>query len=80
MSRLVQRRREPGPLDGLTVREKQILGLMAEGRSNQAIEKAVFLSAKTVEAHVRSIFQKLDLFVDSGDNRRVLAVLTFLRS
>lgn len=80
VGRLVNRRRKPGPLDSLTEREKQVLGLMAEGRSNQAIEKQIFLSPKTVEAHVRSIFIKLDLVPAAQDNRRVLAVLSYLRA
>lgn len=79
VSRLVERRREPGPLQSLTEREREVLRLMAEGRSNSAIERTLFLSAKTVEAHVRNIFTKLDLYADAGDNRRVLAVLTYLK-
>jgi DNA-binding NarL/FixJ family response regulator len=53
---------------------------MARGRSNRALSEELFLSAKTVEAHVRSIFTKLDLVQDPGDHRRVLAVLAFLRT
>lgn len=79
VSRLVDRRRKPGPLDNLTAREKEVLKLMAEGRSNSAIEKHLFLSNKTVEAHVRNIFVKLDLLPAAEDNRRVLAVLSYLR-
>jgi DNA-binding NarL/FixJ family response regulator len=52
---------------------------MAEGRSNQAIAQQLWMSPKTVETHVGSIFTKLDLLPDAGDHRRVLAVLTFLR-
>lgn len=77
--RLVDRRREPGPLNNLTAREKEVLKSMAEGRSNSAIEKQMFLSDKTVETHVRNIFIKLDLLPAAEDNRRVLAVLTYLR-
>ena len=66
--------------DALTVREREVLGLMAEGRSNGAIGKRLFLSKKTVEAHVRTIFLKLDLTMSPDDDRRVLAVLTMLRS
>ena len=66
--------------DALTDREREVLGLMAEGRSNGAISEKLFLSKKTVEAHVRSIFVKLDLAVSPDDDRRVLAVLTMLRS
>lgn len=80
VSRLVERRRKPGALDSLTERERVVLKLMAEGRSNQAIERQMFLSPKTVEAHVRSLFIKLDLMPAAEDNRRVLAVLTYLRA
>ena len=66
--------------DTLTGREREVLALMAEGRSNGAIGKAMFLSKKTVEAHVRSIFLKLDLTMSPDDDRRVLAVLTMLRA
>lgn len=55
-------------------------GLMAQGRSNHAVAAVLFLSEKTVEAHVRSIFTKLDLMPSSDDHRRVLAVLEYLRS
>ena len=57
-----------------------MLALMAQGRSNRALSTELCLSAKTIEAHVRSIFTKLDLVQDAGDHRRVLAVLAFLRS
>ena len=67
-------------LDALTNREREVLALMAEGRSNGAIGAALFLSKKTVEAHVRTIFMKLALTVSPDDDRRVLAVLTLLRS
>ena len=78
--RLVDRRRRQSPLDALTAREREVLAAMAEGRSNQAIGDALHLSAKTVETHVRSIFQKLDLPPDDHHHRRVLAVVTWLRS
>jgi DNA-binding NarL/FixJ family response regulator len=80
VTRLVGRARQASPLDALTDREKEVLRLMAEGRSNQAISEALFLSEKTVEGHVRSIFTKLDLLPTPDDHRRVLAVLTYLRS
>jgi DNA-binding NarL/FixJ family response regulator len=67
------------PGDDLTGREKSVLELMAEGRTNQAIGKALFLGERTVEAHIRSIFLKLDLRPEPEDHRRVLAVLTYLR-
>ncbi|GAA1259381.1 response regulator transcription factor [Arthrobacter pascens] len=65
--------------DDLTSREKNVLELMAEGRTNQAIGKSLFLGERTVEAHIRSIFLKLDLRPEPEDHRRVLAVLTYLR-
>ena len=69
-----------GPLGDLSPREREVLALMAEGRSNQAICRALFLSPKTVETHVKSIFTKLRLAPAPDDHRRVLAVLAFLQS
>ena len=80
VSRLVTRKRERGPLDELTEREREVLGLVAEGRSNGAIAEHLFLSRKTVDSHISQIFMKLDLRESPDDHRRVLAVLTFLRS
>jgi DNA-binding NarL/FixJ family response regulator len=80
VSRLVAKKRERDPLGQLTDRERTVLALMAQGRSNRALARELHLSAKTVEAHVRSIFTKLDLAPDEDDHRRVLAVLAFLRS
>jgi DNA-binding NarL/FixJ family response regulator len=80
VSRLVNRPRERGPLTDLTAREREVLALIAEGRSNQAIGERLFLSPKTVETHIRLIFQKLDLVAAPDSHRRVLAVLAFLRS
>ena len=80
VSRLFHRPRGPSPLDDLSDREREVLGLMAEGRSNQAIAERLFVSTKTVEAHVRQILLKLDLPESPGDHRRVLAVPTYLRS
>jgi DNA-binding NarL/FixJ family response regulator len=76
---LVGRRRARDPLESLSERERDVLTLMAEGRSNQAICDRLFLSQKTVEAYVRGVFTKLDLHQGADDNRRVLAVLAFLR-
>jgi DNA-binding NarL/FixJ family response regulator len=78
--RLVTRPREPGPLSELTEREREVLGLIAEGHSNQAISARLFLSVKTVETHIRQIFMKLGIGETADQHRRVLAVLTFLRS
>jgi DNA-binding NarL/FixJ family response regulator len=80
VARLLERRRQHNPLDALTERECSVLELMAQGRSNQAISDRLFLSTKTVEAHIRSIFTKLNLMPTADDHRRVLAVLTYLRS
>jgi DNA-binding NarL/FixJ family response regulator len=80
VAQLVGRRRADDPLDELTEREREVLGLMAEGRSNQAIGKKLFLSPKTVETHVHRIFVKLGLEPAQADHRRVLAVLAYLRT
>jgi DNA-binding NarL/FixJ family response regulator len=80
VSQLVSRPRESSPIARLTPREREVLAFIAEGRSNQAISDRLFLTTKTVESHVRSIFMKLDLAEAGDDNRRVLAVLTYLRS
>ncbi|HEX6389192.1 MAG TPA: response regulator transcription factor [Solirubrobacteraceae bacterium] len=76
---LVDRSREPGPLDELTEREHEILKMMAEGRSNSGICERLTLSPRTIESHVRTIFIKLGLSPTDDDNRRVLAVLAYLR-
>ena len=76
---LIADRGAADPAEPLTPREREILALMAEGRSNQGICKALWLSPKTVEAHIRNVFGKLGITAASEDNRRVLAVLTYLR-
>jgi DNA-binding NarL/FixJ family response regulator len=76
---MLGRARDKGPLDALTEREREVLGLMAEGRTNRAIATELFLSERAVERHVTSIFGKLDLPTGEQDHRRVLAVLTYLR-
>jgi len=76
---LVARRRRAARLDALTAREREVLALMAEGRSNAAIAERLVISEGAVEKHVTSIFGKLDLPPTETDHRRVLAVLTFLR-
>jgi DNA-binding NarL/FixJ family response regulator len=79
VAQLVGRKRTHSPLDELSEREREVLAVMAEGRSNQAICQRLYLSPKTVEAYVRSVFTKLGLHQGADDNRRVLAVLTYLR-
>ena len=80
VGRLLGRQRRHSALDELTPREREILGLMAEGRSNQAIADRLVLELKTVEGHVRAIFSKLGLEPAPEDHRRVLAVLAYLRA
>ena len=79
VSQLMGRRRRNDPLEELTAREREVLGLMAEGRSNQAIAKELVVSERAVEKHVTSIFSKLGLVTSATDHRRVLAVLAYLR-
>jgi DNA-binding NarL/FixJ family response regulator len=74
------RRRRDDPLVGLTERDREVLALMAEGRSNQAIARRLVLTERAVEKHVTSIFDKLGLTPARQDHRRVLAVLSFLRA
>jgi serine/threonine-protein kinase len=78
VTRLLQRER--GPLDQLSDREREVLSLMAEGHSNAAISRRLFVTPKTVEAHVRHIFQKLRIDETADYHRRVVAVLTYLRA
>jgi DNA-binding NarL/FixJ family response regulator len=80
VARLVKRARPARQLAELTEREREVLALMAEGRSNKAICARLFLSPKTVEAHVKHIFRKLAIDESPDDHRRVLAVLAYLRS
>jgi len=79
VSQMLVRRRVHDPFEELTSREREVLGLMAEGRSNQAIADALVISGRAVEKHVTSIFTKLNLPPAPEDHRRVLAVLAFLR-
>jgi DNA-binding NarL/FixJ family response regulator len=80
VSQLVGRRRGDDPIDRLTPREREVLGLMAEGRSNQGIAERLVVTERAVEKHVTSIFGKLRLPAAPEDHRRVLAVLAYLRS
>src|SRR5215469_3078260 len=80
VSRLVGRRRGDDPLSQLTAREREVLELMAEGRSNQAIAERLVVTERAVEKHVTSIFSKLGLHPAAEDHRRVLAVLRFLET
>jgi DNA-binding NarL/FixJ family response regulator len=79
VARLVGRRRQPSALEELTSRERQVLELLAEGLSNRAIAGRLVVAERTVEAHVKQIFQKLDLAASPDSHRRVLAVLAYLR-
>lgn len=80
VSHLLGRRRREDPLEVLTAREREVLGLMAEGRSNIAIAENLVVTARAVEKHVTSIFSKLDLTPAPEDHRRVLAVLTYVKA
>ncbi|MET8472166.1 response regulator transcription factor [Streptomyces sp. NPDC006422] len=79
VARLMDAPRASGPLDDLTGRERDVLALMAEGRSNEAIARKLVIGGKTVETHVRNVFAKLGLESDPAEHRRVMAVLRFLR-
>ena len=80
VSRLLGRRRRTNPLSQLTEREREVLGRVAEGMSNRAIASRLFVTERTVEAHVTQIFMKLGLPESTDQHRRVLAVLAFLRA
>ena len=79
VARLVGRRRREDPLGGLTEREREVLSLVAEGLTNKAIASRLFVTERTVEAHVKQIFLKLRLDANADSHRRVLAVLAYLR-
>lgn len=76
---LLRRKREPGPLELLSDRETEVLDAMAQGRSNSSISEALGMNIKTVESHVRSVFTKLGLHDSPDDNRRVRAVVAYIR-
>jgi DNA-binding NarL/FixJ family response regulator len=80
VGRLVARRREFDPLGGLTSREREVLQLVAEGLTDRGIAERLWVTPKTVETHVRHILQKLDLPIGASQNRRVHAVLAYLRA
>ena len=80
MSTLLSKRRSDDPLDALTPRERAVLELMAEGRSNQGIADRLVITLRSVEKYVSSIFDKLGLPSGGTESRRVLAVLLYLRS
>jgi DNA-binding NarL/FixJ family response regulator len=80
VSQLLGRKRSRNIIEDLTDREKKVLGLIAEGRSNEAIASALKISPKTLEAHIGTIYSKLGLEPSVSDHRRVLAVLNYLRS
>jgi DNA-binding NarL/FixJ family response regulator len=80
VSHMLKRKRSEDPLDELTPREREVLGLMAEGRSNKAVAEQLVVTERAVEKHVTSIFGKLRLSAAPQDHRRVLAVLAYLRA
>jgi DNA-binding NarL/FixJ family response regulator len=80
VSHMLQRKRSEDPLDELTPREREVLELIAEGRSNKAIAEQLVVTERAVEKHVTSIFGKLRLPASAEDHRRVLAVLAYLRA
>jgi DNA-binding NarL/FixJ family response regulator len=80
VTKLLGRRSRDEPIGRLSAREREVLALMAEGRSNTAIAQRLFITEKAVSKHTTSIFTKLGLAADQDDNRRVLAVLAYLNS
>jgi DNA-binding NarL/FixJ family response regulator len=80
VAKLMTRRSRDAPVARLTPREREVLALMAEGRSNAAIAQRLFVTEKAVSKHAAGIFAKLDLALSDDDNRRVLAVLAYLES
>nr|WP_221308500.1 response regulator transcription factor [Nocardiopsis mwathae] len=80
ISQLLAKHSEAGPLAALTPREREVLGEMAEGRSNSAIAQRLFITEKAVSKHINNIFTKLDLPPSTDDSRRVLAVLAYLNN
>ncbi|HWI73265.1 MAG TPA: response regulator transcription factor [Baekduia sp.] len=80
VGRMLGRRRGSGPLDQLSPREREVLGAVAEGKSNKGIAATLFISEAAVEKHVTRIFNKLDLSPSSSEHRRVLAAVTYLRA
>jgi DNA-binding NarL/FixJ family response regulator len=80
VARMLGRRRHTGPLANLSPRERDVLAQLAEGKSNQGIADALFVTPAAVEKHVTNIFHKLHLDADPGGHRRVLAAVTYLRN
>ena len=80
VAELIDAPRRKDPLAALTEREREVLALVAEGRTDRGIGETLWITSKTVESHVRSIFRKLDIPTAAGENRRVHAVLTFLQT
>jgi DNA-binding NarL/FixJ family response regulator len=79
VARMMGRRRDPGPLDELSPRDREVLREMAEGKSNRGIAETLFVSEAAVEKHVSAIFRKLDIEPSAMEHRRVLAVVRYLR-
>jgi DNA-binding NarL/FixJ family response regulator len=79
VARLFARRRRTDPLDELSAREREVLTLLAEGMSNRGIAGRLYVTERTIEAHIKQIFQKLGLSAEPDSHRRVLAVLAYLR-